>query len=166
VTPLLARPRRTAPARTSAAPAAPVLLTDTGRQALQNKADTLRTTVLPELLAGLAERDRDRRVDADYHRVRDEIAALEVLLSTAGNTRSRPPGDGIGVGDRVCVELAAGEHLEVLVACEQEAAIDELRISEHSPLARALAGAVAGNTVTVLSPAGAYPARVLSVDRE
>lgn len=166
MTTLLTRAQRHGATGSRTGQVAPVLLTDTGRAALQRKAEFLRAAVLPELLAGLAERDRDRRVDADYHRVRDEIALLDTLVRTAGSTRDRPPDGEIGVGDRVDVDLGDGERLEVLVTCEQEAALDDLRISANSPLARALTGARAGDTVTVLSPTGAYPARVLSVRRE
>ena len=144
----------------------PVLLTDAGRAALRRRAALLRTGVLPELVAELAHRDRDLRVDAEYHRVCGEIAVLEELVSTAGSTRDRPAGGGIGLGDRVALALPAGERLEVLLTCEQEAALDEVRISARSPLARALHGAAEGDSVTVLSPSGAYPARVLSVRRE
>lgn len=161
-----ARSTPRAAARPRGRQASPVLLTDTGRAALALQAELLRAAVLPELRAALAERNRDRRVDDDYHRVRDKIALLQELVSTAGSTRSRPVDGGIGVGDHVAVQLADGEQLHVLVTSEQEAGVDDLRISERSPLARALAGARPGGTVTVLSPAGAYPARVLTTRRE
>jgi transcription elongation factor GreA len=143
-----------------------VLLTEPGREVLCRRAVFLRTAVLPELSAGLTQRDRDRRVDAEYHRVLAQLAVLDELVSTAGSTRDRPRDGRIGVGDRVLVELPEHEQLEVLLCCEQEAALDDLRISIHSPLAKALVGARVGDTVPVLSPNGAYSARVLSVRRE
>lgn len=143
-----------------------VLLTDAGRAQLQATAAFLRATVLPELTGEMADRDRDRRVDADYHRLQAQLAGLDELVTTAGSTRDRPCDGRIGIGDRVLVELPGHKQLEVLLTCEQEAALDELRISVYSPLGRALSGARAGDTVTVLSPTGAYPAVVLSARRE
>ena len=78
----------------AAAPSRPpypgqVMLTDAARAALRHKAAFLRSVVLPELLAELADQSRDRRLDAQYHRVRRQIAALDDLTSTAGSTRTR-----------------------------------------------------------------------------
>jgi len=147
-------------------PASPgVLLTRSGAQALRHRLAALRSDVLPELQKALAERDRDRRVDLDYHRVCEEIARLEDLLDTAGSTCHRPRDGGVGLGDLVTVAVPDGE-LQVLVVTAEEAFLDERRISQHSPLAAALAGARVGDTVTVHAPSGTYPARVLLLSRE
>ena len=143
----------------------PVLLTPRGARALRDKAAALRGDVLPELRVAMAERDRDRRVDLDYHRVCDDISALEDLLRNADSTRDRPLDGRVGLGDLVMVAVPDGE-LQVLVVAAEEAFLDELRISEHSPLAAAMLGAKAGDTVTVRAPGGPYPARVLSVSRD
>ena len=148
------------------APASPgVLLTRSGAQALRHKLAVLRSDVLPELQKAMAERDRDGRVDLDYHRVCEQIARLADLLDTAGSTCHRPWGGGVGLGDLVTVAVPDGE-LQVLVVTAEEAFLDERRISEHSPLAAALTGARVGDTVTVNAPSGTYPARVLLLTRE
>ena len=152
--------------RTGHAPPSPgVLLTRTGAQSLRHELAVLRRDVLPELQMAMAERDRDGRVDLDYHRVRADIARLEDLLDSAGSTRSRPRTGTIGLGDLVTVAVPDGQ-LQVLVVSPEEAFLDERRISQHSPLAVALAGAGVGDTVMVHAPSGTYPARVLLFSRE
>lgn len=69
-----------------------VLLTRAGLKGLRRKAAALRSDSLPEVRAALAERNRDGRVDLEYHRLCDEISRLEDLVLTAGSTRDRPRG--------------------------------------------------------------------------
>ena len=69
---------------------------------------------------------------------------------------SEPRGHGDAAGPR----RSAAE----LIVSAEEAYLDEQRISEHSPLAIAIAitGARDGDIVTVHAPSGDYPAELLS----
>jgi transcription elongation factor GreA len=77
----------------------------------------------------------------------------------------RPGGtDAVQLGDAVTVRLPDTQE-RFLIVHPLEAALDSVRISASSPLARAVLGRRAGDLVDVRSPTGRYRARILAVQR-
>ena len=74
--------------------------------------------------------------------------------------------DKVGVGCRVRVlDMEESEEIEYKIVGSTEADSLHGRISNESPVGRALQGARIGNVVTVETPAGDFRYKVLSIDR-
>ena len=145
--------------------AAPVL-TMQGRQRLTERLDRLRREVLPEMLEAFSDRRRDGETVLEYERVLAEVSRLELLLASAEALENRPDDPAVvELGDLVTLELDSGEIERFLVVDPAEAALDDLRISAESPLARALMDRRVGDVVEVHGPGGSYRCRVLGATR-
>jgi len=143
----------------------PVLTTD-GREQLGQRLTRLREEVLPELLEAFRDRHRDGEAVIEYERVLIEAHRLEVLLASAGRLEDRPDDPAVvELGDLVTLELAGGDIERFLIVDPLEAALDELRISADSPLARAVLGLRVGDEAEVNGPASRYTCRVLGATR-
>ncbi len=141
-------------------------LTREGFAQLEERVVDIRDRRLPEMRPLLIETERDERVVAEFERLIEEAATLDVLLAQA-EVISIPPAaiaNGISLGMRVRVTLQDGVEEWVRPVHPEEAFLDEERISATSPLAAALMGAVVGDTVLVDAPTGAWPCTILAVN--
>lgn len=87
--------------------------------------------------------------------VEGEIMRLEALLSNVEIIESGGPKDTVGLGDRVTVQEVGTSDTEVYhLVGAAEANPVQGRISNQSPLGRALLGAKVGDLVTVKAPDG------------
>lgn len=97
-----------------------------------------------------------------YSRKAEIIAILDnyVLIDeSAASDR------GINIGAVVTVELPGKKQETYTIVGSQEADPREKRISDESPVGRALMGHHEGETVTVEAPASAFPCKILRVTR-
>ena len=110
----------------------------------------------------------DLKENAEYHAAREEQgmneARIRVLEHHLANSEVRETTDSgtVDVGSRVRYRDAAKEA-EVTVVHALEADLARGKISAESPIARALLGRSAGDSVTVETPRGEREIEILSV---
>ena len=124
--------------------------------------------------AGMAERIKaarelgDLKENAEYHIAKDDQAHLETKikrltqrLRAARVVEGGTDNGVVGFGSTVAVvDEASGRRLELTVVGATEADVKNGRLSVESPVAQALVGARAGDTVTAVTPAGERRYRV------
>jgi transcription elongation factor GreA len=151
----------------------PVLLTKEGLMALEDELDQLVNVRRGEV----AERIRQARdfgdiaENAEYTEAKNEqsllegrIQTLEVMVRNAVMIEEEPREKGVvAVGAEVKVSSDEGEEIYAIVGAAEA---DPLagRISNESPLGRALLGHKAGDEVEWTSPIGTSRVRILSVN--
>ncbi len=164
-------------ANARAARAEPVYLSPDGVARLREELAELTGTKRPEVIARIksAKELGDLKENADYTSAREEqsflegrISTIESLLRTAvviepqrGGTTGR-----IDVGSRVSIEAAdaPGDTILYEVVGSAEADPAAGRISNASPVGRALLGRTAGETVAVKTPRGEVAYRIVAVE--
>ena len=164
-------------ANARAARAEPVYLSPDGVARLREELQELTGTKRPEVIARIksAKELGDLKENADYTSAREEqsflegrISTIEALLRTAtviepqrGGTTGR-----IDVGSRVTIEAAdaPGDAIRYEVVGSAEADPAAGRISNASPVGRALLGRAAGETVAVKTPRGEVEYRIVAVE--
>ncbi|MDQ7843483.1 MAG: transcription elongation factor GreA [Armatimonadota bacterium] len=150
------------------------ILTPEGLRKLEEELEFLKTVKRKEI----AERIKaskafgDISENAEYEDAKNEqafvegrILQLDQLLRTAKvvDNHDAPP-DTIVVGCTVRLqELGSGEEITYTIVGSAEADPDRDRISNESPVGRALLGRRAGDVVEVAVPAGKMAYRVLQV---
>jgi transcription elongation factor GreA len=151
----------------------PVLLTKEGLKALEDELDQLINVRRGEV----AERIRQARdfgdisENAEYTEAKNEqslvegrIQTLEVMVRNAVVIEEEPRQEGVvAVGAQVKVASDEGEESYAIVGAAEA---DPLagRISNESPLGRALLGHKAGDEVEWTSPIGTSRVKILSVN--
>ena len=99
-----------------------------------------------------------------------KIAELKVLIENAeivDNMETDAPKDAVTLGSIVKVlDLEFEEEVSYEIVGSQEANPMEGRISDDSPVGRALHGHRAGDTVSVAAPAGEVKLKVLAVENK
>lgn len=154
---------RRKPADAPTKPAAePTHLTADGLQKMTDELEQLRMVTRPEVTARVAAARAlgDLRENADYEYARKEqsftegrIQALEQMLKNAVVIEAPIAGDRVRLGSTVVVE-SGGDEATYLLVGPTEADPAGGRISNVSPVGRALIGARAGDEVTVALPSG------------
>ncbi len=147
-------------------------LTREGFERLQKELDHLRTTKRFEV----AERLRDALEDgelienAELEAAKNEqsfvegrIKELEILLSNAHLIEEETKSDHIQVGSRVTVQEEGLDPEEYVIVGVAEADPRLGRISNESPLGKALLNHKAGDKVMVEAPGGEFEIDILSV---
>lgn len=116
----------------------------------------------------------DLSENAEYDAAKDEqrdiearIEELETILKNAEVIdEDEVDLDTINIGCRVRIrDVAAKEDLEYKIVGSSEANSMENKISNESPVGRALIGAKKGETVAVEAPGGVFKYKVLSIER-
>jgi transcription elongation factor GreA len=150
-----------------------VAMTAESLQALKDEIERLETAGRREIADRIktAREWGDLKENAEYHDAKNaqahletRIAGLREKLLRADVQDSTPPSDIVALGSRVRVkdEGSGREDVFVLVPAT-EARPSEGRLSFEAPLAQALVGARAGDTVTVPTPRGDRRLAVLSL---
>jgi len=149
-------------------------LTREGYETLQQELDTLRNERREEIAARLrAAIDEGGELieNAEYEAAKNEqafvegrIKELEILLATARivDEEKLPPGV-IHVGSKVVVQEDGTDSEEYTIVGAAEAKPLAGRISNESPLGKALMNHKAGETVEVNAPAGSFSVKILEV---
>lgn len=149
-----------------------VRLTDEGRRELEDELARLEAE-LPTVSARLGDARAGGNDPAENLDLRDAMDALALLEGRIGELRallavaepidSSPNRDGIvRLGARIKIRHADGEEASYLLVSPAEADPRRGRISEESPIGRALVGKKKNEEVTADTPSG--PERLIVLD--
>lgn len=147
-------------------------LTQEGFERLQKELEHLRTVKRIEVAERLREALEDGELieNAELEAAKNEqsfvegrIKELEMLLSNARLIDSSANGDTIQVGTRVKVQEDGAEAEEYVIVGAAEADPRLGRISNESPLGKALLNQKAGDKVKVEAPGGEFEIEILSI---
>ncbi len=151
----------------------PELITSEGLAALRAEIDDLESRGRNEMAERIkaARELGDLKENAEYHIAKDDQAHLETKiqrlnqrLRAARVVERHEAADVVAFGSTVgVVDEASGRELEFTLVGPTEADLKLGRLSAESPVARALVGARAGDTVSVETPGGARSYRVTRV---
>jgi transcription elongation factor GreA len=155
-----------------ARPAAePTFLSREGLEQLAGELEELRNNQRPQIIARVkaARELGDLRENADYEYARKEqsfvegrILMLEQMVRTGVVIERDDGADSVRLGSTVDVE-SEGERVTYVIVGSTEAKPAAGRLSNNSPVGRALLGARAGDEVNVDLPSGSISYRVLAV---
>jgi transcription elongation factor GreA len=142
----------------------PEQITEEGLAALREEIDQLETRGRAEMAERIkaARELGDLKENAEYHIAKDDQAHLETKilrlnqrLRAARVVERSAAADVVAFGSTVTVvDEASGREHEFTLVGPTEADLKTGRLSAESPVARALVGARAGQTVTVETPGG------------
>jgi transcription elongation factor GreA len=151
-------------------------LTEEGAAELRRELDALRNVKRPQLAARLKEAiaQGDLSENADYHDAKEQqaflegrIQFLEALLYKAvvvpENGKDRK-GSAVAIGSEVTVQEDGEPPETFTIVGAAEANTREGRISNESPLGRALLGRKVGDKVKVDAPAGQLTFRIKAIE--
>ena len=149
-------------------------LTQDGYHKLQEELENLRTVKRQEIAERLHEAMEGGELieNAEYEAAKNEqafvegrIKELEILLATARVVDEKVLAAGIiQVGSRVTVQEEGAEPEMYTIVGAAEARPNEGRVSNESPLGKALINHKAGDTVEVNAPAGSFVVNILKVE--
>jgi transcription elongation factor GreA len=150
-------------------------LTKEGFEKLQEELDHLRTTKRLEVAARLHEAMEGGELieNAEYEAAKNEqafvegrIQELDILLATAqiieGNGKAKKT-DAIQVGTKVTIKEGNFEAETFIIVGAAEANPREGKISNESPIGKAILGHKMGETVKVETPGGTYNVKIIKV---
>lgn len=150
----------------------PIFLTEVGRRELQAELLDLVEDKQPHLAALLEEARREnteREEDTllaqgreELARVEQRIRELERLLRNAVSVSPHPAAN-IGLGTLVRVRDESGEESQYVIVTPMEAQPTSGRISDQSPVGKALMGHMAGETIVVHTPNGDEKMEIVAV---
>jgi transcription elongation factor GreA len=148
-------------------------LTEEGAAELRRELDELKTIRRPELAAKLKEAiaQGDLSENADYHDAKEQQAFLEgrihyleeLLRSAVIITESKAPANVVSIGSEVTVQEGGEAPETYVIVGAAEANPREGKISNESPLGRALVGRKKGDKVKVEAPAGVLTFKITGV---
>ena len=149
-----------------------VYLTEEGKKELEKELDELKQVKRPEVINAIKEARAlgDLSENADYHAARDEqailedrIRKLEVMLENAEIIRNEAT-DEVNIGNFVKIKYVDdNEEEEYKIVGSQEADPFNNKISNESPIAKAIFGYKVGDVVTVDSPNGKYNIKIIDI---
>ena len=155
----------------------PSFLTRPGYQRLQEELEQLRTVKRQEVANRLREAmegaggDMGVDLDAEYEAAKNEqafvegrIQELEILLANARVIQDSGTREVVEVGATVTIRDGENEPEVYTVVGRAEANPREGRISNESPLGRALMDHRAGDDVKVEAPGGSFTVHILKVE--
>jgi transcription elongation factor GreA len=155
----------------------PSFLTREGYQRLQEELEHLRTVKRQEVANRLREAMEDGGgdmgvdLDAEYEAAKNEqafvegrIQELEMLLANARVIQETGAREVVEVGATVTIQEGNNEPESYTVVGRAEANPREGRISNESPLGRALMDHRAGESVRVEAPGGSFTVQILKVE--
>ena len=138
--------------------------------------ETVREKEVSELIkearsfGDLSENSEYDEAKTEQGKLYSKIAELKVLIENAeivDKLDADAPKDTVTLGSLVKVlDLEFDEELSYEIVGSQEANPKSGRISDDSPVGRALHGSRAGDTVTVEAPAGSVRLKILSVENK
>jgi transcription elongation factor GreA len=148
-------------------------LTPEGKDKLQKELDYLRNVRRPEIAESLrsAVDEGDLSENSGYEESKREqafvegrIRDLQAILSSAQILVESPRRDIVCLGCRVTISEDGREPETYQIVGRTEADPTQGRISNESPLGKALLGRRSGDEVTVQSPDGALRFEVLTIE--
>ena len=151
----------------------PSYLTREGHDKLQDELDYLRTVKRQEVAVRLHEAmDGGELIeDAEYEAAKNEqafvegrIQELEMLLANARVIEETGVMDVVQIAAKVTIQEDGYDPEEYTIVGPAEANPRNGRVSNESPLGRALMEHRAGDVVTVDAPDGSFTVRILKVE--
>ena len=151
----------------------PTFLTRQGYDKLQEELDYLRSVKRQEVAQRLHEAMEGGELieDAEYEAAKNEqafvegrIQELEILLANARVIEENEKTDVVNVGSTVGIREGDNPEETYTIVGPAEASPRDGRISNESPLGRALMERRAGDTVRVDAPGGTFSVRVTKVE--
>jgi transcription elongation factor GreA len=148
-------------------------LTREGLKKLEEELEYLRTVRRAQVAERLhnAQEDGELIENAEYEDAKNEqafvegrIMTLEAMLSNAVIIRDDGPEGVVALGSKVTVKESGGKPEVYMLVGAAEANPKEGRISNESPLGRALLGRRVGDEVKVSAPAGVLSFRVVEIE--
>lgn len=150
-----------------------VYLTEQGYENLKKELDDLINVKRPANINAIKEARAlgDLSENADYDAARAEqaeiegrIKQVEVMLENAEIIKEASK-DKVGIGSTVAIEYLddEDEEDEYTIVGSQEADPFAFKISNESPIAKALISKKVGDIVTVESPNGSYQVKITSI---
>lgn len=149
-----------------------IYLTSEGFLEIEEELNHLKNERRPEIIKALKDARAlgDLSENADYDAARDEqakvegrILELEKILEKATIIESNKDGK-VGLGSTVTIYyIDDDEEEEYMIVGSKEADPSENKVSNESPLARAIMGAKEGDVRSVESPNGKYDVKIVSV---
>ena len=151
-----------------------VVLTQEGLATLKAELDHLSTTRRREIAARIKEAREfgDISENAEYDDAKNEQAMLEHriaqleerLLSARVITKKEISKDSVSVGATVRLrDIAANKTVEYHIVGSTEANPAENKLSNESPVGKAIMGRKKGDTVEVVAPRGALKFKILEI---
>lgn len=149
----------------------PVYLTAEGKAQLEEELSNLKTVRRPEVADRIqqAKLDGDVSESGEYEDAKNEQAMVEGRIRTLEHmlTNSQiieeSKSDAIGLGSRIKIRDGEGDEYEWTVVGSAEANPRQSRISNESPVGKALLGKKKGDKVNVETPGGTETFTILKV---
>jgi transcription elongation factor GreA len=151
-----------------------VILTPEGLANLKAELDTLTTTRRREVAGRIKEAREfgDISENAEYDDAKNEqamlearIASLEDKLRSATVIDSTDIGtDHVGVGSIVHVKDEGGKSTKYTIVGSAEASPAEMKLSNESPIGKALLGRKRGEEVRIATPRGERKLKITKID--
>ena len=148
-------------------------LTREGLKKLEEELEHLRTVRRAQVAERLhnAQEDGELIENAEYEDAKNEqafvegrILTLEAMLSNAVIIKDNGPEGIVALGSKITVKENGGRPEVYMLVGAAEASPKEGRISNESPLGKALLGRRVGDEVKVNTPAGTLSFRVVAID--
>ena len=143
-----------------------VLLTAEGFLELEAELNKLKSETRNEIIEAIKEARAlgDLSENADYEaKVEARIKELEYMLENA-KIIEKASGDVVSVGTTVTIEYVEDEEEEVYqIVGSLEADPFENKISNESPIGKAIMNKKVGDTISVESPTGSYDIKIVSI---
>ena len=151
-----------------------VILTEEGYKQLEKRLEELKFVKRPEITERIkvARAFGDLSENAEYDaakneqaRIEGEIVEIEAKLKIAEIIKTDGDHEVVGVGMKVRIlDVDMNEEAVYEIVGTTEADISAGRISNESPLGKALVGAKVGQTVPVKAPKCSYDVKVLKIE--
>ena len=145
-----------------------------GLKKLQEELEYLKTTKRKEVAEAIkvARGFGDLSENSEYDEAKNEQAKVEAAIAELEeqlkNVRvvAEINTDSIGIGTKVMVrDLDFEEDLEYMLVGSNEADPLENKISDQSPIGRAIIGAKVGDTLSIAIPSGQMRIQILSITK-
>ena len=149
----------------------PVYLTAEGKTQLEEELSNLKTVRRPEVADRIqqAKLDGDVSESGEYEDAKNEQAMVEGRIRTLEHMLTNAQlieeskSDAISLGSRIKIRDGEGDEYEWTVVGSAEANPRQSRISNESPVGKALMGKKKGDKVSVETPGGVEKFTILKV---
>ena len=153
-----------------------VLLTKQGLINLENELENLKSVKREEVAERIKQAIAfgDISENSEYEDAKNEQAFIEgriiTLEKTLKNARLMEDNeirtDVVSLGSRVkLLETKSGRELNVTLVSSVESKLKDGKISDESPVGKAISGCKVGSSVSVETPAGKVKYKILSVEK-
>ena len=114
----------------------------------------------------LSENSEYDEAKTEQGKVYSEIAEIKNLIENAEIVQETNTSDQVGIGPRVTIKDIEYNELDTFqIVGSQEADPDAGKISDDSPLGKALMGGVVGQTIEVAAPVGTVKFQIKKIEK-